>query len=257
MLYLAGKVTQAIIAPMHVVFVLLIFGWLIRRRQPRASGIILFLAIALLYLSSAPWSSRLLLGTLEGKYPIRPSTELPEADAIVLLGGTTYPVQPPRVEAEEITGARVQRAARLYRAGKAPKIIVSGGVVYSSTEGLARTEADDMFDLLVMMGVPADAIVREAASRNTYENTGNTLGILEAMKCRQILLVTSAFHMPRAMALFRRSNLTIIPAPSDPRSGGKANQWRDFFPGPDALKLTTQAVNEIVGIGGYWLLGKL
>ncbi len=257
MLYLAGKLTQAVIAPMHVVFALLVLGWCIRRRRPRASAAILFFAIALLYLASAPWSSRLLVGTLEGTYPIRPSTDLPEADAMVLLGGTTYPIEPPRVEAEEIAGARVQRAARLYHAGKAPKIIVAGGVVYQSTEGLARTEADDMSELLVMMGVPADAIIREAASRNTYENAGNTIGILEAMKCRQILLVTSAFHMPRAMALFRRSNLTIIPAPSDPRSGGTIDEWRDLFPGPDGLKLTTLAINELVGIGGYWLLGKL
>jgi uncharacterized SAM-binding protein YcdF (DUF218 family) len=257
MLYLAGKLTQAIIAPLHVVFVLLVLGWLIRRKRPRASGGILLFAMVLLYLASAPWSSRLLIGTLEGQYPIRPSTELPEADAMVLLGGTTYPAEPPRVEAEEIAGARVQRAARLYHAGKAPKIIVAGGVVYQSTEGLARTEADDMSELLIMMGVPADAIIREAASRNTYENASNTVGILEAMKCRQILLVTSAFHMPRAMALFRRPNLTIIPAPSDPRSGGKIDELRDFFPGPDGLKLTTQAVNELVGIAGYWLLGKL
>jgi uncharacterized SAM-binding protein YcdF (DUF218 family) len=257
MLYIAGKLTQALIAPMHLVFAILLVAWLLSRRRPRLARTLLGLGLTILYLASAPWSSRYLLSTLERQYPISASTELPPADAIVVLGGTTHPVESPRIEAEEINGARVQRAARLFHAKKAPKIIVSGGVVYRATSGLTRTEADDMAELLEMMGVPAEAILREGGSRNTFENAANTIGILEAMQCRQVLLVTSAFHMPRAMALFGRSKLILLPAPSDPRSTGANDEWRDFFPGPDGLKLTTFAINEWVGILGYRLLGKL
>ena len=257
MLFIAGKITQGLIAPLHWVLLILLVAWLLRRRRPRTSGGLLLLGIFALYLVSATWFSRLLIGGLERQYPILSSAELPSVDAIVILGGTTYQVQPPRLESEEFNGARVQRGARLFKAGKAPRIIVAGGAPYLTSEGLVRTEADDMAELLIMMGVPESAIIREGGSRNTFENMVNTTAILRAMKCETILLATSAFHMPRAMALFATSGLNVIPAGSDPRATGKLDRWRDFFPGPDGLKLTTLAVNEWVGLWGYRLLGKL
>ncbi|MBY0589417.1 YdcF family protein [bacterium] len=257
MLFVAGKITQALVAPLHWILGVLFLAWLIRKRRPRTSGWLLFVGLVGLYLVCAPWFARQLIGTLESQYPIMATDDLPTADAIVILGGTTYQVQPPRREAEEFNGARVQRGARLFKAGKAKQIVVAGGAPYLTEEGLSRTEADDMAELLIMMGVPASAIIREGGSRNTFENMTHTWGILRATQSSSILLVTSAFHMPRAMALFAKTDLKVIPAPSDPRATGKLDRWRDFFPGPDGLKLTTLAINEWVGLIGYRLLGKL
>lgn len=257
MLFYAGKLTQFLIAPLNLVLGMLLLAWFIKRRRPRTSGALIVLATLLLGVASLPIVAFQLIGLLESRYPSTTIEELPQADAIVVLGGTVSPLQLPRFEPEELAGARVQRAFRIHRAGKAPFIICSGGFPYRGSSGEIRTESEDMRDLLVDFGVPAAAIECESKSRNTNENARFTADLLRARGAKRILLVTSAFHMPRAVALFEKQGLTIIPAPSDPRATGGPWRLRSFLPGADALRQTTQALNEIVGFYGYRLLGLL
>ena len=127
-------------------------------------------------------------------------TFTPQADAILLLGGGIEPRSPPRRPDFDLTAAgdRVVYAAQLYRSGKAPTILVTGGRL-PWTAG-AASEADAMQQMLLRLGVPDAAIAREDRARTTRENMRYSAPKLAQLQARRVLLVTSAMHMPRAMA---------------------------------------------------------
>lgn len=153
--------------------------------------------------------------TLEQRHPPLPVEALPGADAIVVLGGGMEAARPPERLYPDLNAAadRVWHAARLFRAGKAPLILASGGNLPWS--GAERAEAEVMAELLQELGVPKAAIVLEARSRTTQENRDNSLPVLHQLGAHRILLVTSALHMPRALALFAATDLAVVPAPTD------------------------------------------
>ena len=257
MTYFVGKVVQFFIAPINFVLIFLFLAYITRRRWPKGSGRWLAAGFLLLYVSSNDLVSHFLLRGLEQQYPIVKSSDVPEAEAIVVLGGTVYPIKLPRVEAEEISGARILRAARIYHAGKAPILVCSGGTLYQSSFKTERSEAEDIRDVLLAYQVPESAIIMEKSSWNTSENAKATAKILRDRGIKKILLVTSAFHTPRAVALFEREGFTVIAAPSDARAAGVRLDLGQIFPSAEALRRTTIAINEYVGYYGYRLIGKL
>ena len=190
-------------------------GVLLWRGRRRSGALLLSVALGWLWLWSTPAFSDWLRATLEQRYPPAPLAQLPTADAIVVLGGAMEAAAPP-ARLDPNLGAAVDRiwyAARLYRTGKAPRILVSGGQLPWS--GVEQPESLVMAELLQEWGVPAAAILQESASRTTRENRDYSLPILQAHGIRRVLLVTSALHMPRALALFRTTDLEVIPAPTD------------------------------------------
>ena len=132
-------------------------------------------------------------------------------DAIVVLGGATrgdthLSTFPDLNEQAD----RLVYAAALYHAGKAPVIVLSGG----ARPG-ARPEAQLMKEILAVMGVPSRSIILERSSRNTYDNALYSAAILENKNIKRILLVTSAYHMRRAQAVFVKQGFEVVPAPTD------------------------------------------
>ncbi len=127
-------------------------------------------------------------------------------EAIVVLGGGITPAQPPHTMEPELTDAsdRIWLAARMFHAGAAPKIIVTGGSLSEQRGGPATTEAEAMRRFLVALGVPDDVIVSEGKALNTIENIRN---VREMVKGSRVAIVTSAFHIPRAAKLARRAGL--------------------------------------------------
>ena len=111
------------------------------------------------------------------------------------------------------TGDRVMQAALLWRAGKAQTIIVTGGNLPWARS--STTDAGFAAELLQAYGVPPDSIIVESNSRNTHENAINTAAIWRERHFRSGLLVTSATHMPRALASFRKAGLDVAPWPAD------------------------------------------
>lgn len=234
--------------PCLIIFLSLCFvlGLLNRNKTKPAKK---FLAILLLVLAVVypPVTAKFLLASLENQYPTIPVEESPKADAIVVLGGTLSGLTPPRRELEEISGARLTTAARIFHHDKAPLILVSGGVKYQSTSGMMRYESMDMKTYLTDLLVPEASILEESQSRNTEENYKFSLPILKAHKIRKIILVTSAFHMPRAMNWFKRSELEIIPFPTEYRSTPSLG-WNDYIPDGDSLSLFTAMIKEYLGL---------
>jgi len=256
-----SKFLPPLIYPLGLAICLAAAGLLLhKRRRLRAATAIS--AVALLLLSSNHWVAFQLARSLEWQY--LPSSELEPAEVIVLLGGGTEPAHAPRT-APELNGAgdRLLRAARLYRQGKAPAILLSGGNIIW-LENRASTPAADMTALLGEMGVPASAIWLEDRSQNTYENALFCAQILKEKGISRAILVTSAMHMPRSVALFRKQGIQVIPAPADfavTQAGlseltSSPGAWAvNLLPSAGSLSLTTACLKEYLGMLAYWLRG--
>lgn len=227
-------------------------------KRTRISAILSSIALALLLLSSNDICSRLLVQSLERQYV--PNGELPTAEAIVILGGATRPKISPRpwYEVNE-AGDRLLYGALLYKQKKAPLIVVTGGRAEWLGEG-GNPESEDMAAILELMAVPREAIIQESQSFNTRDNAVNTRQILLQRNINKVLLVTSALHMPRAMEIFRKIGLESIAAPTDFLAGQSDNNKGfaailDLLPSADALKNTTNAIKEYIGLLVYQLAG--
>ncbi len=205
-------------------------------------------SLAILGISALPVVAKLAALSLEGQYPPQAIAALPRVDVAVLLGGATRGVAEPRLEVELGTaGNRVVHAARLYRAGKVRKILVSaGGLAWNGT---AVAEADAIAAVLMEFGVPQVDLVLERHSRTTAENAEQSQRVWAEQRFTSGLLVTSALHMPRALGLFRRVGLDLVPATTDvtvtwPIVGGPL----DLIPNATSLVLFGNALHEWIAI---------
>jgi uncharacterized SAM-binding protein YcdF (DUF218 family) len=172
--------------------------------------------------------------------------------AIVVLGGGVSPATPPAMPLPHlIDGAdRIWYAAQLFHRGTARKIIVSGGDVRSGVPTGNDTEATAMGKLLVELGVPAQAIVVESASRNTRENVAYMQAIVAD---EPVALVTSAYHMPRALRLARHYGLNAFAFPTDYRIPAAARPtWRNWLPGTEAETTASYAIWEYTALALDW-----
>jgi uncharacterized SAM-binding protein YcdF (DUF218 family) len=259
-----SKLLPLFIYPLGAAAILLLLALAARHSQRLRAGFIIA-ALAVLWLSSTTGFSNLLARSLEWRYPS--PVEVPTADVIVVLGGGTEPAAYPRPSIEvNSAGDRVLYAAELYREGKAAHILLTGGDISWLNEG-ATTPAEDMAVILKSIGVPEDALWLETESKNTYENALYCKEILDENEIEQILLVTSAMHMPRSVALFEKQGLEVIPVPVDfsitedesPSDGNNNFQRKvlDIIPQAGNLNLTTSAMKEYIGMLVYKLQGWL
>jgi uncharacterized SAM-binding protein YcdF (DUF218 family) len=144
---------------------------------------------------------------------------------------------------------RVTYAAALARKYPSATVLVSGGQAFDNGSG--RSEAEGMSELLVQLGVAPGRIRRESQSRTTAENAAL---VAEQTGSGRWLLVTSAFHMPRAIATFRQSGVDVVPAPTDRRVGDDTEPL--LFSASDNLKKVDLAAREYFGLFAYWLGGR-
>ncbi len=250
------KLLATLIYPLNLaIYALLLLGYL--QPQPIYGRLLLGIG-AMLWLASMPVVSDSLRGAWERRYPAERAADFPAADAIVVLGGGINPALPPRFPYADLGAAadRVWMAARLYHAGKAPRVIVSGGFI--PWAGPHGSEADAMAALLMDLGVPDGVILREAASLNTRENAVNVASLLAAEAPPTppaILLVTSALHLPRAAACFRATDLamamTVVPVATDHEVTAANFHPLRFLPDAGALEGTTRFLRELVGLAVY------
>ncbi|MBM4304602.1 MAG: YdcF family protein [Deltaproteobacteria bacterium] len=228
----------------------------ISRNKIRAAKQLLIFTFVIFILLSLPLFSDFFIGSLENQFPGLRIAESPSADAIVVLGGTVSNIQPPRVAPEEPWGDRLSAAAKLFHKKKAPLVYASGGVPYTPLSGIERTESTDMKDYLIDLNVPTKQIIEENRSRNTFENVTFLKELIQARGGKQIILVTSAFHMPRAVYLFKKTGLSVIPFPTDFRSNTQFT-LDSLIPTLDALKSTSLGIKERLGLIKYTLFPSL
>ena len=278
MVYWINKIVGWFASPMGFEVLLLAAGLtclLLPKRRIRLAIGFVATALALFWVLGSMLTVRALEWELEREFPVRLAEEMPEADAIVLLGGGMAAAPGHYPYADMAPAAdRVWHAARLYKAGKAPVIIPSGSGDLASTVPLLRD-----------FGVPSSAILVEGKARNTEENAKFVSVLLEQMASAnkpslsssqllnastpqraqakpKVLLVTSAWHMRRSMLMYERyaPTLEIIPAATDyemaarPRDGTVVRFLRDLAPDADGFFRSTFLLKEYVGYWGYRLL---
>ncbi|WP_407166034.1 YdcF family protein [Bradyrhizobium sp. ORS 111] len=219
--------------------------------RPVAARMFLTIAVVGLWVSSMPGIADLITTPLEDQNSPRPIATAQPADAIIVLGGG---IAKPRARLSEPefgpAAARLFAAYSLWRAGKGKLILISGGNL--PWEQLPRPEAELAAEVLQQLGVPRAALLIEGESRNTHENARNTAVIWREKGIQSGLLVTSAMHMPRALATFRAAGLDVEPWPTDFRAQQPtAKSIFDFIPDAGALAATTAAAKEWLGLVVY------
>jgi len=209
-----------------------------------------------LWACAMPWMGHTLMAGLEAPFPPQKATSVPQAEAIIVLGGGLTPAAGPRTHADLNDAAdRLWHAARLYRADVAPRIIASGGALPWRTPGAPSAPA--METLMTSWGVPADAILREARSTTTRTNAVYTARLCRDRGIERVVLVTSAWHMRRALATFRATGLQVVPAPTDHQGIRDPFTLMSVLPDAEGLHDTTSAVHETLGLLYYWWNGWL
>lgn len=257
-----SKLLPLLLYPLGLAAILLIFVLALDKNRKWQKGLLIF-TLVVLWVGSNRWVSYALARSLEWR--ILPPETTPQAEVIVLLGGGTEPGDYPRQMTEvNSAGDRVLYAAWLYREGAAPVILVSGGNLnFSSARG--ATPVDDMIELLTQLGVPQEAIWQQGQSQNTHEDAVYSADILKEKQITEVILVTSAMHMPRAKALFENQGIDVTPAQTDFTI--TEQNWQSVFhpnlgelvinllPNASALNLTTTVLKEYFGLLIYRLQG--
>ncbi|MFC1812265.1 YdcF family protein [Thermodesulfobacteriota bacterium] len=249
------KLLPRLVYPLSLFILMAMFSGLAILRRKKTGVVLFFLSLSFLWVSSMPVVSSFLIASLEKRFPPVPVSKSNKADAIVVLGAAAGAADPPRSEVE-LTGAsdRILHTTRLFRSGKAPVVIASGGGIRWLTS--KTPESDSMIVLLKEWGVPSNAIVREFESLNTYQNAVKTKILLDIRGIKSILLVTSAFHMPRALATFQKVGINAIPSPTDYNVIYREEYTiLDFLPDAGALGGTTLAMKEYLGWAVYYIRG--
>ena len=200
-----------------------------------------------IYILSIRPVSNSFIKPLENYYVQPDVTELNSAQAIVLLGGGSYGgVKDFDGEGQVSASAanRMLMALRLHKALQLP-IVLSGGRVYS----YSASEADVQFRLLKACGVDEKYLIKDAKSRNTAENAKYTKQICAQRNFGKVILVTSAFHMPRSVMLFKRERVDVIPYPTDYQTNKETVlDAFAFVPNSGSLRDTAVAMKEYMGI---------
>ena len=196
-----------------------------------------------LWLASTPVLVYALIGALELP-PGDPLVEMgpPDAEAAIVVLGAGMKADPrPGVPLRECLNdagmGRVLGGARLYAAHPKAFVILSGGPAIQAAASL---------DLALHEGVPRDKIEVEPTSRNTRENASESLAIVKRHPPSRLVVVTSALHMHRALADFRRLGVAPIPAPVD-YLGRTEHGVRPWFPDAVALGHFYRALHEVLG----------
>jgi len=228
-----------------------------RRRWLRRA---LVIGVCWLLLVSAPMTSYAVMSLLEGWYPAPHPGDGP-FDAIVVLGGgiRDQGTLRPLVELSDESQHRTWCGVEWYHRHAASTLVMTGGD--GRVFGVGAREAPAMKDAAIRLGVPPDAVLIDDAARTTYENALGTKQVLGSGK--HILLVTSAYHIPRAVALFAKQGFTVTPAPCGFHARNRLEDlWRgvtlfEVLPTSRGLQRTTDALEELAGMAVYWLAGKL
>ncbi|PLX78008.1 MAG: YdcF family protein [Desulfuromonas sp.] len=234
------------ISPLGTSFVLIFVALaLFLRRSRRACSVSLVAAVAWLWLWSTPLASDALRGWIEAQAGPRGLTGLQPVEVMVVLGGGVSGAYPPQRPNPDLgrSADRVWHAARIYQAGLAKRIILSGGIVPTGND----SEAEAMGKFLADLGVPAGVMTMEKRSTSTTENALNVKDLLASDGTEKVMLVTSALHMLRARRCFENAGLEVVPAPTDFEVIPVPFDTLRLLPDAQALEGSSRAFKELVG----------
>lgn len=255
-MYYIAKLFWGVSRPGMLLLVLLALGLaLLATRFQRTAKGLLIAALALLVVGGILPLSNWLILPLEQRFQRADLGERPIDGIVVLGGGELANVAAARgVHGLVDAGERITEAAALARKYPAAKVVYSGGV----TEILRRPVniADAGGAMLRDLGVSDDRLILERAARNTWENARLTRDLVQPKPGERWVVITSAWHMPRAIGNFRKAGFEVEPWPVDYRTTGWDARWSLMREPVEGLGQLDVAIKEWVGLVFNWLSGR-
>ncbi|HEX3503581.1 MAG TPA: YdcF family protein [Xanthobacteraceae bacterium] len=257
MFFVLSKLLGVMVVPSNLVVEIGLVGiiLLLTRFRRLASWLVVTSVVLTAFVGLSPLGNILIL-PLEDRFPPWDSSH-GAPDGIVVLGGATIPeIAAARGDDSGLNEAAERITATVELARKYPdaRIIFSGG--NASLFENVPSEAAVAFRQMVAMGVAPDRITAEEQSRNTIENAVFSRLIAQPKPGEHWLLVTSAFHMPRAIAVFRAAGFPVEAYPVDYRTRGLSDATRLFSTVAFGLAQVDVAMHEWAGLVAYRLTGK-
>jgi uncharacterized SAM-binding protein YcdF (DUF218 family) len=244
------------VVPSNAVAMLCALGVLLLATRFHDAGTRILIAgvLALLVLAYSPLGNWLLL-PLSERFPAW-QAQGRAPDGIIVLGGA---IDSERSQARgslemDASAERIVAMLQLARRFPAARIVFSGGS--NNLIGESVPEAPIAGDLLEDFGTARNRIVLESESRTTAENAAFTRELVAPKPGERWLLVTSAFHMPRAVGAFRKVGFEVEAYPVDWRTRGWSDAWTPFGSASAGLARSDVAVHEWIGLIAYWLTGR-
>lgn len=245
-MFLLKKILESFVLPPGMVVVILaalaVYLW----KRERKAAVVCAVLSAVIWAGTSKVFSDELIKPLELVYAL---PDNPRGDAIVLLCGGFRGGGRPYSSSERLAPGTLERSAAAYKLYKDTglPIVVSGGAPFSS-----EPESEAAAAWLKELGVPDGKLTVEKASRDTRENADLTMKLCGEKGYKRIILVTSAYHMPRSVLLFAKSGASdLVPFPVARRSGGPL-YVRDWLPGSGVVEARL-ALNEYLGLAWYRL----
>jgi uncharacterized SAM-binding protein YcdF (DUF218 family) len=237
------KIIPAILSPVSIVLFLLAASFITERVWPRS------LAVAILLVASNPLVARTGMAYLEKDSVFRPISTLEPTDTVIVLSGMVQTVSSSGLEPHyEFNGAvdRFEAAIEILNQNKAQKIIFTRGAVPWST---GKPEGEVLEELAQKRGIRSENIILTEIVQNTADEAIAAKKVLSAAE--RPILITSAFHMPRAQAIFARQGLPVDPYPVDFNASQIKASILDLVPQAEAFAMSSNVWREILGRAYY------
>jgi uncharacterized SAM-binding protein YcdF (DUF218 family) len=248
-MFILKKILTPFLVPpgIFIISIIICAVWFLRRKKWKAGITALIFGCLAWALSIAPFSDAMING-LESEYNIPKNIQ---GDVIILLGHGIYDKAPDLTGSGSPSGiylTRIVTAVRLQKRLHIP-IIVSGIEVLGD-----KVKEDHIVKrFLTDLGIPADKIILEDKSRDTFENAKFTQKICARSDFTNPILVTSAYHLKRAVMSFKKIGLQVLPFPAGFKSWkGKQYRWSSYLPGD--CSTASIAIKEYLGLIFYKLV---
>ncbi|WP_395502883.1 YdcF family protein [Ectopseudomonas mendocina] len=244
-------ILKQLLMPPGILLLLMLLGWWLRRRFPRLAGVCFVTGFGGLWLMSLPAVMQWSAGLLEREPALeeaRWATLAQRADAIVILGAGREQNDPGWGGADQpglMALERLRYAARLARASGLP-MAATGGLHYGQPPSEAALMADAM-----KRDYGLDIRWQEEQSRTTWENAVLSAELLQPQGVRRVVLVTQAWHMPRARWSFEQAGFEVISAPMGYLSAGYVRPLGGWLPESRVIWQSGQLLNEAIGLLAY------
>lgn len=254
-MFVFAKLLTFVTQPLAWVLLLLLLGLLLLQRWRRTGTALLWIALVILTLQGWEPLPDALLRRLEAQYPAPPDIDLQRYAGVIVLGGaleSSYVWEGHQQPALNSAAERMTAALPLLHAAPQLRLLFTGGEGELFGQGMSEAERAQRF--YASMGVDPKRLLLESASRTTYENAVLSAALPGVDKTRPWLLLTSAWHMPRSMAVFEKAGWNVTPWPADYRAG-QSTPWDQYSLAQGAHKWHT-ALHEYVGLWIYRLSGR-
>ena len=237
MIYI-NKILPIIVSPLGLITILLFLGIFRKKMLPSVVGLMFLLILSL------PVVSGYLIKLLEQSYTPTNPNEIVSADTVIVLGGMVRPIKHNSGLQYEFSEAvdRIIAGINLLKTGKAQKIILTRGKLPWSK---GMPEGEFLAEFIKSQGIDPNRILLTGIVQNTDDEAKAISKMLP--KNSKVILVTSAFHMPRAKKVFQNHNVKIVPYAVDFRSSTKKLDVLDFLPQAYAFKDSNFYFREIIG----------